>query len=139
MKAMSTLNFGSFPGKIMFTAGYSFEEACKELKKQKCNDWLECFKQTEYLFEPTCAGFASTRILSVKGKEYTFNFVCLRDEFNFSDKHHATLSHEVIHICTHQLKDMIDIVRENEAFAYTHTHILNQCYEVLRNKKLLKK
>gem|GEM_PF-4654130 len=134
MQVMETLNFGSFPGKIMFTSGYSFKEICRELRKQKCLDWLECFKQTEYLFEPTCAGFASTRTLEVDGEEYTFNFVCLRDEFDFSDDHHATLSHEIIHICTHQLKDLLNIVKENEAFAYTHTHILKQCYTALRRK-----
>lgn len=133
-QVIHTLNFGSFPGKIMFTTGYSFKEICKELKKQKCNDWLESFKQTEYLFEPNCAGFASTRELKIDGKDYTFNFLCLRDGFDFSDNHHAILSHEVIHICTHHLKDMFDIVKENEAFAYTHTHILTQCYEVLRQK-----
>jgi hypothetical protein len=130
MKVIDTLNFGSFPGKIMFTCGYSFKDVCKELKKQKCNEWLECFKQLEYLFEPSCAGFAAVRKLN----EFTYHFVCLRDEFDFSDKHHATLSHEVIHIITYNISDMLDIVKENEAFAYTHTHILNQCYEVLRRK-----
>lgn len=116
----------------MFTAGYSFKQICKELKKQKLPNWLECFKQTEYLFEPTCAGFASTRTLSIDGREYTFNFICLRDDFDFSDQHHATLSHEVIHIVTNNLSDLLNIVKENEAFAYTHTHILTQCYKVLR-------
>lgn len=118
----------------MFTCGYSFKDICKELRKQKCKEWLECFKQLEYLFEPSCAGFASTRTLKIDGKECTYHFVCLRDEFDFSDKHHATLSHEVIHIITYNLSDMLDIVKENEAFAYTHTHILNQCYAVLRRK-----
>lgn len=130
---MHVLNFGSFPGKILFTSGYSFKEVCKELKKQKCNEWLECFKQVEYLFEPNCAGFAATRVLKIDGQEYTCNFLCLRDEFDFSDKHHATLSHEAIHIVTYNLSDLLDIVKENEAFAYTHTHILNQCYEALRS------
>lgn len=132
---MSLLNFGSFHGKIVFTAGYTFDEICIELKKQKCWEWLDAFKQTDYLWGKTVAGFSSLQTLRIKGKDYQYGFVCLRDRFDFTDNAHSILSHEVIHICTHNLSQMFDIVKENEAFAYTHTHILNQCYEVLRGKK----
>lgn len=132
---MTTLNFGSFPGKILFTCGYKFDEVCKQLKKEKCYEWLQCFETTKYLWTADCRGFGSFRTLTVKGKEYYYSFLCLRDCFDFTDEAHATLSHEVIHICSQQLPDLFDIVKENEAFAYTHTHILNQCYKVLRNKK----
>jgi len=131
---MHTLNFGSFPGKIMFTCGYTYDEICKELKKQKCDEWLQCFETTKNLFHPDCAGFSATRRLTVKGKEYEYNFLHLRDCFDYSEKAHATLAHEVIHSVTYQLSTMLDIVKENEAFAYTHTHIMNQCYEVLKIK-----
>lgn len=131
-KVMSTLNFGSFHGKILFTAGYTYDEICKELKKQKCIDWLDAFKNTDYLWGNTVSGFSSLTTIQIKGKGYQYCFVCLRDVFDFSDKAHGVLSHEVIHICTHNLSQMFDIVRENEAFAYTHTHILEQCYQVLR-------
>lgn len=128
------VNFGSFHGKILFTAGYTYDEICKELKKQKCDEWLVAFENTKYLWGKDVAGFSSLQTVSINGKEYESCFVCLRDVFDFSDKAHATLSHEVIHICTHNLSNMLDIVKENEAFAYTHTHILNQCYDVLRGK-----
>lgn len=139
MKIISTLNFGSFPGKIMFSAGYTFDEVCVELKKQKCGGWLSAFKQCRYLTDPGIAGFSSKRYLDIKGKEYEYCILFLRDEFNFSDRHHAVLSHEVIHICTHHLSTMLDIVKENEAFAYTHTHILTQCYKVIRELSKRKK
>lgn len=135
MKVLTIVNFGSFPGKILFTAGYTHDEVCKELVKQKCSEWLKAFKECKYLATPECAGFASKRSLDIKGKEYEYNFVFMRDEFDFKDKSHAYLSHEVIHICTFQLSRMLDIVKENEAFAYTHTHILDQIYKVLRTTK----
>jgi hypothetical protein len=91
-------------------------------------------KKTEYLFSPDCKGFSSEQTWEVNGVVYYYSFICLQEEFDFSDRHHTILSHEVIHACTHHLKSMFDIVTENEAFAYTHTHILNQCYEVLRRK-----
>lgn len=108
MQVLTTLNFGSFPGKIIFSSGYTFKDICKELKKQKCGEWLTAFKTTEYLFTKDCAGFSSTRCIEVDGKEYEYHFICLRDEFDFSDKHHTTLSHEVIHCCTFHLSNMLD-------------------------------
>lgn len=139
MKVLSTLNFGSFPGKLMFSAGYTFDEVCRELNKQKCPEWLQAFKECEYLAIPACAGFASKRYIHIKGKEYEYNFVFMRDVFDFSDQSHSYLSHEVIHICTFQLSPMLNIVKETEAFAYTHTHILTQCYKVIRDARKKKK
>lgn len=135
MKVLGTMNFGSFPGKLMFSAGYTFEEVCVELKKQKAKEWLLAFKDCENLTGSDVAGFSAKKYISINGKEYEYNFVFLRDVFNFSDRHHAVLSHEIIHICTHHLSQMLDIAKENEAFAYTHTHILTQCYKMIRDAK----
>ncbi len=135
MKIISTLNFGSFPGKIMFSCGFTFDEVCVELKLQKCKEWLLAFKQCKRLCGSGVAGFSSKNTLEINGKEYEYCFLFIRDEFKFSDRDHAVLAHETIHICTHHLSSMLDIVKENEAFAYTHTHILTQCYKVLRGAK----
>ncbi len=129
-----TLNFGSFPGKVFFTTGYSFDEICKELTKQKQVDWLAAFKNSKYLFDSAAVGYAYKTSVEVKGRELTYMFLVLKKSFDFSDYMHSILSHELIHLCTFNLKDMLDIVKENEAFAYTHTHMLTQCYEVLRQK-----
>lgn len=118
----------------MFSVGYSFEEVAAELKKQRCVGWAAAWQETKYLFHKDCAGFAKKIIMEFKGKEYDYFFLHLRDEFKFTDRHHSVLSHELIHICTFNLSIMIDIVKENEAFAYTHTHLLEQCYQVLRKK-----
>ena len=132
---MQTLNFGSFPGKIFFTAGYTYDEICKELKKQKLPEWLQCFETTKDLWDGNCWGLGSLRTININGKYYYYSFLCLRDKFDFSDESHAGLAHEIIHVCTFQLADLFNLVKENEAFAYTHTHIMNQCYDVLRGKK----
>lgn len=132
---MSTLNFGSFPGKILFTAGYTYDEICKELKKQKCQEWLQCFETTKDLWDGNCWGFGSQRTIKIKGTDYYYSFLCLKDRFNFSDTSHARLAHEIIHVCSWQLPELFNIIKENEAFAHTHTHIMEQCYAVLRGKK----
>lgn len=132
---MDMLNFGSFPGKILFTAGFTYDEICKELTRQKCGSWLKAFKTTIDTWDNRCWGFGSLRTINIKGQTYHYSFLCLRDNFDFTDSSHARLAHEVIHVCTWQLSDLFNMVKENEAFAYTHTHIMNQCYNVLRGTK----
>lgn len=133
---LHVINFGSFPGKALFTCGFTFKEICKELKKQKCKDWLDAFISTKDNFEPDIKGFASLKTLIIEGKEYYYSFLHLRDGFDFSDDHHIVLAHEVIHLCTYNLKYCFDITKENEAFAYTHSHIMKQCYEIIRLNRI---
>lgn len=131
---MHTLNFGSFFGKCFFSCGHTFDEICKELKKQKQVDWLAAFKNSKYLFDQNNCGYVYKTQVEVNGEMLTYFFLIMKKRFDFSDYYHSILAHEVIHLVTFNLKDHLDIVQENEAFAYTHTHIMNQCYEILRRK-----
>lgn len=130
------IDFGSFPGTILFTCGFSYSEIVKHLTKKKNFDWLAPFKNTEYLFGKDIKGFATRQVVghSKVKEDKIYYFICMRDRFDFSnDFDHIALAHEIIHICTFNLKDMLDIVVENEAFAYTHTHISHQIYRYLRS------
>lgn len=130
---IETLNFGSFPGEIMFSVGFTYEQIVAELKKQRCNQWLEAFTHTEYLFTPNCAGHSSYQVVDEKKGIFHYSFIHIKN-FDWSDDAHSILAHEIIHCCTHSLSDRFDIVKENEAFAYTHTHVMKQCYAALRKK-----
>lgn len=44
-KILSTLDFGSFPGKIMFSSGYTFDEVCKILKNKSVPNGSNVLKQ----------------------------------------------------------------------------------------------
>lgn len=135
VSASGIINFGSFPGKCFFSTGYSFDELCQQLENQKCVDWLAALKNSKYLYDSENAGYVFHTEVKVKGRLLTYMFLILKKPFDFSDWAHQILSHEAIHLVTFNLSNMLDIVKENEAFAYTHTHILDQCYSMLRNKK----
>lgn len=134
-KLIQYVNFGTFPGSIMFICGFTYEETHTLLKKKKNFEWLDVFETTKQYFDNNNSGFASKRISEHKttGQQRYYYFIYLRDRFDFSDRSNIILAHEIIHICTYHLKDMLDIVVENEAFAYTHTHVMTQIYKHLRS------
>lgn len=136
---ITTLNFGSFPGFITFACGYSAKEITAILKRQKCHEIVEQFQTTIDSLNSDVWGYAARRESVNKGKSIQYFFLVVKDRFDFTDaNHHAILAHEVLHICTYNLSQFLDIVQENEAFAYTHTHIMKQIYAALKphsNKK----
>jgi hypothetical protein len=53
-----------------------------------------------------------------------------------------TLSHELIHLCRKALDDRgigVDLVKEDEVFAYLHTHLLLESWRAINNKATKKK
>lgn len=134
---MYMLNFGSFPGKVLFTVGFTYDEICKALKRQEQTGWLAEFETTKHNFDTEhCVGFCARRLGKDKCQYY---FLHLRDNFNYTEKHHITLSHELIHLCSYHLPDYLDVLKENEAFAYTHSHLMQQCYDVMKQSKIRNK
>ena len=128
---ISWLNFGSFPGNCMFIVAFDYEECIKIMKRKKSGDWILALQETKSMWDEPNAGFVSKRTL-VTGE--IFYFLVLRKKFDFTnDDHHATLAHEVLHLISYHLPFHLDPMEENEAFCYTHTHIMQQCYKILRS------
>lgn len=127
-KHINWLNFGSFPGICMFIVGFTYDEALKISTRKKYGDWILGLEQTKSIWDEPNAGFVSKR--KVNGKNYYY--LVLKNRFDFTDERHATLAHEILHLCSFHLSDFLDPMHENEAFCYTHTHLMNQCYKILR-------
>lgn len=54
-------------------------------------------------------------------------YIILKEPFNHEPMEYAKLAHEVVHICQFLFdKCCADPIAEKEAFAYTHTHIMEQ-------------
>lgn len=136
IKVLDWLNTGIFPASILFSSGFSFKELCEELKAQNAVDWLEGISGDEEKFtNANVAGFAAQRVLRRKdGKTKSFLYLIFPREFNFTDREYCILAHEILHICQFYLPDLLDRDSETEAEAYLHTHIMEQCLTVLRNK-----
>lgn len=129
-KHIKFLNFGSFYGTVMFIVGFTYEETLKISKRKKYTGWIDALPQIKKVYQESGnVGFASERKLD-KVKYY---FLVLKKPFDFKDDSHASLAHEVLHLISFNLPYFLDPIIENEAFCYTHTHIMNQCYKILRS------
>ncbi len=133
-KQMHTLDAGIFPYKIMLTAGFSYDEIIKELKKQKCDQWALGLRDDKSLVE-SGKNFALHRTIShPKHGESTHLYIIFIDPFDFSDWSMCKMAHEVLHICQFMLPLVLDRNREYECEAYLHSHIMEQALKKLRGK-----
>jgi hypothetical protein len=133
-KQIHTLNAGIFPFKIMLSAGFTYDEIMKELKRQKCDQWLAGLKEEKAMID-SASNFAIKRVVSNKKHgDQTLFYIIFIKPFDFSDWAMCTLAHEVLHICQFMLPLMLDRDREYECEAYLHTHIMEQVLHKLRGK-----
>ena len=129
-KHINWLNFGIFYGNCLFICGFSYDEVMLNFKKKKTPDgWVKAFKDTKEIWDNDNWGYASKR--TIDGVLYFI--LVLKKRFDFKDESHARLAHEVTHIISFNLRDVLDPMTENEAFCYTQTHLMTQCYKILRS------
>lgn len=124
----TTVNFGQFQGKIVFSCGFTVKELIKHFKKQDCHDWASGLKSID-LGNHTL-GIACKRTY----KKTQLFYLILRDPFKFTDQEYCTLAHEVLHLVQFRLIDILDRDQETECEAYLHTHIMQQILSALRGE-----
>lgn len=134
-KIIQWLDTGIWPCTVLFSCGFSYDELMKHLKKVKSEDWYAGIKNDHNHFNDGNY-FASKRTItnSKTGQEKTLFYIILKKQFDFSDYAYVTLAHELHHICTFMLSDILDITREYEAVAYTHTYLMEKILKILRKK-----
>jgi len=135
VQVMKILDFGVFPGKLMFSHGFSYDEIMDQLIEQKCDGWAEAISKDKELFDNS-QYTASYRIVEKKGEHFHFYFIILQKQFQFTDYDYCVLAHEVLHICQFFLPDILDRNREIEAEAYLHTHLMKQCLSAIRGNEV---
>lgn len=114
---------------IMFVQGFSYEEMVKEFVNDNCKDWAEGIKHDKELID-SAKYLALRRIIpgdDADPRPTDLYYIILQDPFNHEPMEYARLAHEVIHICQF-LFEICNAhpIEEKEAFAYTHTHIMEQ-------------
>lgn len=128
----TTIDFGTYSGKIVFACGYSPKELIKEFKKQKCQDWAKGLKTCSIDFDDSCVGFARCLTIQYKGKEVTLYYLILKDPFTFNDEQYITLAHECLHLVQFRLIELMNRDNEIEAEAYLHSYLMQQCIDKIR-------
>lgn len=135
VKCIEFLNFGSFPGTIMFVMGFSYDELLKTSKRKKYKEWIAGIEDDQFkgLYNQGSWFAMKNTIEHSKTKEQkTLYFVCLPfDVFMGKPYDYCRLAHEVHHIVAFHLKDILNRNEEFEAEAYTHTHVMYQCLNAM--------
>jgi len=125
----TTIDFGILQGTCMISFGFSYQELKKQLKDEKCNEWISAAKKADDLFKN--AKYFACRTVH-KGVDYYF--LIFKEPFDFTDKHYTILAHEALHI-TQFLCRQFHIDQEDEFQAYLHSHIMEQCLDAIRGNK----
>lgn len=133
-KTMTWLNFGSFPGSVLFANGYEYEELIESLKRKKCTSWAKALMPSEGLVTQA-DNLTIFQEMEEDGGSYQYFFLLIKRPFEFSDEEYCILAHEVLHLCQFHLCKVLNRDREFEAEAYTHTHLMKQAIAALRLKK----
>lgn len=132
-------DWGVFIPSTMVSRGYETPADLLEgMKRTKLNktapEWYRAVK-AKYEFDDgglDKSNHFSKWTIEERGKDVIYSILFLKTWNNTAyDKH--ILMHELIHACSFQLKDFLDPIKENEAFAYTHGYLFEHIVEKLNN------
>ena len=130
-RVLSWLNFGSFPGSVLFANGYEYDELIENLKRKRCGDWIKALKPSEDLARQAKNLTIVQEMVDDKGT-YQYFFLLMQKPFEFTDEDYCILAHECLHLCQFHLSAVLNRNKEYEAEAYTHTHLMKQALTALR-------
>jgi hypothetical protein len=137
VKLIRFFKAGSFPPMIMFSVGFSHEQIMKHLKKMKADEWIIGIKNDKKLIDDSKYITCYREIIDTKTERLTkkLYYLIFTEPFMFTDNSYSILAHEVLHCTQFLLESILDIRKEYESFAYTHTFIMDKCIELIRGKK----
>jgi hypothetical protein len=136
VKLIKCFRAGSFPSMIMFSIGFTHAEIIEHLKKVKAKEWLQGIEGDKELIDRNKYCALHREIINTRTERPTkqLYYIIFTEPFMFTDSSYSILAHEVLHLTQFILKPILDINEEYEAFAYTHTFIMNKCLKLIRNK-----
>lgn len=142
-KLIDWINFGNFPGILLFSVGNSHAEIVKRLHRKdldadKAGQWIAGLRdEAEFLNNKLSYGVAMRRVLEHrKSKKSVTLFYIILKRFDLKDTHDiVALAHECLHICQFYLPDVLDRNKEHEAEAYLHSHLMDQCLKLIKKAK----
>jgi urease accessory protein UreF len=131
-KLCQSVNLGSFPGICSLAIGYTYDELIAQYKEWDATGWMEAISKDKELIDGS-TWIAMVRVVERPGEKDTYYyFIIIKEWFDFSDNAYTYLAHEVHHVVTFALGDALNLAREYEAAAYTHTHVMKQILEAIR-------
>jgi len=140
-KIIEFLNFGIFPGTVLFAHGMGYDELAATIRKNyKSKRWKDEHNFWEFAISGDKKLIDSGSHFALKrecenpktGQTKTFYYLIIKRPFDFSDYDYCILAHEILHLCQFHLPDILNRDREIEAEAYLHTHLMQQALDIIR-------
>jgi hypothetical protein len=121
---------------IMFSVGFSHAQIMKHLKKTKAKEWMIGIKDEKELIDNSKYTTMYREIIDTETERPVkkLYYIIFTEPFMFTDYSYSILAHEVLHCTQFLLEPILDIKREYEAFAYTHTFIMDKCMDLIRGE-----
>lgn len=141
IRLIKFFRMGSFPPMLMVSFGFSYDEIIAHLKKCKAKEWIKgIYGEKEFIDKSKYCGL-HREIVETKTERPVKNlyYLIFTEEFLFTDYSYSILAHEVLHVVQFALDPILDIRKELEAFAYTHTYVMDMCLKSIRGTKKSKK
>lgn len=130
-----TIQAGSFPAVILFSHLYSYEQILRILENPVWElGWRSGISSAEDM-KKIKDSKAITLSRSVQNGDHVtyYYYIILQHQFDFADWAMVELAHEVVHACQFIFPRILDMEREIEAVAYTHSYIMEKCLRCLRD------
>lgn len=135
-KCIQWLDFGIYPGTVMFVHDMSYAEVVSELNGLGADLWSLGLRGDVDLVD-SGSWLALRRDLSHPDfGDKVLYYLFVKGSFDFSDYDYCRLAHEVLHIVQFHLPGILDRDREIESEAYLHTYLMGQCLRAIRGEKL---
>lgn len=109
-----TQGWGSYPGHTVVLCGFTdIDEVIEIMRKDECYEWAVAIgAHKDHMNQLKCNYFTQWEY---KSKTYSvLNLLHWKKDL----EHYSVLAHELIHAVTIVLRDRLDLLKENEAFAY---------------------
>ena len=132
MKRFGYLDNGIFPGTVLFSCGNSYAEIIEEIRKSKEKYWEKGISTEESFIDNGCSKALHRTI--IKGDRKINLYYIILNGWYKTDYDYVVLAHECLHITQFFLSQVLERDREIEAEAYYHSHIMQQCLDLIRQE-----
>lgn len=122
-----TQDWGTYDDHTVVAVGFTIQEIIDLMKKDKCLQWARAVESRKDDFEQMGKNshFFSSWTMVENGKDYHYSVMFLL-HWKPDMSHYKVLAHELVHGISFIMNNKMDVMKENEAFAYQHTYLFDR-------------
>lgn len=127
-----TQKFGTYYDSMIVCVGLqNYQELINDCEKQRCHEWVRALRARKEELDDLSDSHHFTHW---EFKEKNYNVLWLKS-WKRDVYHYKTLGHELIHCISFVMKYRMDLIKENEAFAYLFGFLFQEIVQYLGKKQ----